>query len=591
MARPDQEAIDLFMSITGASEPIAVQKLVEYAGNLNQAVNAHFSEGDRNITQITSITEDQDDLMDIDDPIRDESHRPSFPALPSRTINPFPLLDSDLSRSAFDGGLDISSTGHLVSRRREVRQIPVVVKDGTEQSSHSSLAPAGENSTGTANRQGSEFHDTVIIDDDDDENILPAPVTGVAPSYAQVASSGPSAPMMNDLPDYRNDIEEEMVQAAIEASKRDSEFSYSGQNTSVPAVRQSVGEDPELAHAVSLSLKTAEQERAVTNLEERVGPSDLETPKSSEMEDLGKLANGRLEVGGSSTQDEVEDIEDHPLVRNRSRRMSSGSVDSGTEIRDTGGSPPLSPQHDTGSDHPQHNETDSGLEEWGGISSLEHDEAVMLEAALFGGIPEGSSYHVPYAPHQYMQNGFDGIGTYTRREPRPPSPSLTAQRLIREQQDDEYLASLQADREKELKAREEAEARLIEEQAAREAALEVERQRAEELQRKLQEEQEMERQLAAKEACLPNEPSSDDENVVTFLVRMPDGSRRGRRFLKSHKLQYLFDYIDVGRQVKPGTYRLVRPYPRRAYGDGECSVTFNELGLTSRQEALFLELI
>lgn len=68
-------------------------------------------------------------------------------------------------------------------------------------------------------------------------------------------------------------------------------------------------------------------------------------------------------MGGSSTQDEVEDIEDHPLVRHRSRRMSSGSVDSGTEIRDTGDSPPSSPQHDTGSDHPQHNETEVGLEE------------------------------------------------------------------------------------------------------------------------------------------------------------------------------------------------------------------------------------
>lgn len=68
---------------------------------------------------------------------------------------------------------------------------------------------------------------------------------------------------------------------------------------------------------------------------------------------------------------------------------------------------------------------------------MEHDEAVMLEAAIFGGIPEGSSYHAPYAPHaphQYMQNGLDGTGTYARRVPRPPSPSLTAQRLIREQQ-------------------------------------------------------------------------------------------------------------------------------------------------------------
>lgn len=193
--------------------------------------------------------------MDIDDPIRDESNRPSFPALPSRTINPFPLLDSDLSRSAFDGGSDLSSTGHLVSRRREVRQMPIVVKDDTEQSSHSGLAPTGENSTGTANRQGSEIHDTAIIDDEEEENILPAPVTRVAPSYTQVASSGPSAPVMNDLPDYRNDIEEEMVRAAIEASKRDSEISYSDQDASMPAIRQSVGEDPELAHAVSLSLK------------------------------------------------------------------------------------------------------------------------------------------------------------------------------------------------------------------------------------------------------------------------------------------------------------------------------------------------
>lgn len=76
---------------------------------------------------------------------------------------------------------------------------------------------------------------------------------------------------------------------------------------------------------------------------------------------------------------------------------------------------------------------------------------------------------------------------------------------------------------------------------------------------------------------------------------MPDGSRRGRRFLKSDKLQVnlvewefysfvfyidfkdfahctyliqaysgfcfslqcLFDFIDIGRVVKPGTYRLV----------------------------------
>jgi len=110
--------------------------------------------------------------------------------------------------------------------------------------------------------------------------------------------------------------------------------------------------------------------------------------------------------------------------------------------------------------------------------------------------------------------------------------------------------------------------------------------------------QEIERQLAAKEASLPH------EDAVTLEVRMPDGSCRGCRFLKSDKLQvlmckrpelnslsghflgnfyclfllssfygfeqsiltaqlwrltlqFLFDFIDIGRGVKPGTYKLV----------------------------------
>lgn len=49
--------------------------------------------------------------------------------------------------------------------------------------------------------------------------------------------------------------------------------------------------------------------------------------------------------------------------------------------------------------------------------------------------------------------------------------------------------------------------------------------------------QEFKRELAAKEASLPQEPGSDDESAVTLLVRMPDGSRQGRRFSKSDRLQ------------------------------------------------------
>lgn len=59
----------------------------------------------------------------------------------------------------------------------------------------------------------------------------------------------------------------------------------------------------------------------------------------------------------------------------------------------------------------------------------------MLEAAMFGGIPEGGGYHFPHAPRHRMANGLGApMGPYPRHIPRPPSPSLTAQRMIREQQ-------------------------------------------------------------------------------------------------------------------------------------------------------------
>lgn len=575
MVRPNQEAIDTFISITGATESVAVQKLEEHSGDLNAAVNAHFSEGDRNTslntTHQSSVPAPQDDLMDIDDPIESVAREPPLSSLSgSRILNPFSLLDPSIHRRFFDGASDFMTREPHVTHPREVREIPIEVKDGGSPSGHT---PTIEDVTESANTHGPDNRGTVIIDEVDED--IPAP-TDAQTTLQNDGHSSPTAPAFDSLADYSNDIEEEMIQAAIEASKREAE-NVSGSGTEH---RQPHLEDADLAHAVSLSLKTAEQEKAQRELGGDVGASVAGASKPSEME-LGKVAtsNGRLDRGSLSIQEEAKDVEEQPLVRHRSRHTSSGSAESAKEVGVTEVSSPPSPGQPDVSNQPQHNGNAFPSDEWGGISSEEHDEAVMLEAAMFGGIPE-SGYHFPYAPHQYMQPE----GSYPRRVPRPPSPSLEAQRLIREQQDDEYLASLQADREK-------AEARRLMEEEARNAALAEQRRKEEETRRKMEEQQEYERQLAAKEASLPQEPAPDDENAVTLLVRMPDGSRRGRRFLKSNKLQSLFDFIDVGRGIKAGTYRLVRPYPRRAFSDGESALTLNELGLTSKQEALFLELV
>jgi hypothetical protein len=66
------------------------------------------------------------------------------------------------------------------------------------------------------------------------------------------------------------------------------------------------------------------------------------------------------------------------------------------------------------------------LEKWGGISSEEHDEAVMLEAAMFGGIPEAPTYPLSIPSHA-------SLSQYPQVVHSPP-PELTEQRLLREQQ-------------------------------------------------------------------------------------------------------------------------------------------------------------
>ncbi|KAF8113099.1 hypothetical protein N665_0056s0004 [Sinapis alba] len=477
MATPNQEAIDTFISITGASDAVAVHKLQEHQCDLNRAVDAYFSEGYQNSVPVKVPLDDE---MDIDDVI---------PAAPSPLVTPIEVRDSS------------GPSGRSI-----------------------------EDVTETVNVQSPATQGAVTIDEESDDDDVPFAPTRRS---RQVI---PAAP--NNIQDY-NDIEEEMIQAAIEASKVEVE----GLSNPLPVERlpSHMGDDDDVAKAVTMSLKChnvieVSGGRSVAQSRVYSSTSASETAAAQGPEDTQDL-NGRLAAPFEDHSDDDEE-EEEPLVRHRPIRVLKEKIK-----RDNG---------------------NRFTSEWGGISSEEHDEAVMLEASMFGGIPKTGYNHLPFLPPQQ------------RAPPRPPSPSLTTQRLIREQQDDEYLASLQAGRDREVQSIRDAEASQLEEETARKAFLEEEK-------KKLEEEQELERQLDAKEASLPKEPQADEENSITLLVRMPDGTRHGRRFLKSDKLQSLFDFIDVA--------RVVRPYPRHAFGDGESESTLKDLGLSSKQEALFLELI
>ncbi|XP_006660864.1 plant UBX domain-containing protein 8 [Oryza brachyantha] len=561
MARPPQEAIDTFVSITGADEAAAVRKLEEHGGDLNMAINAHFNEGDNAVNRISqnNIPASHDDMMDLDGPLDNAFRRSLFP---ETLRDPFALMDPNFQQNYFDrvGSTDSFSHGPQVSHPREVREIPIEVKDSNPQTGTSGQAPIIEDVTGHESSYGPEVRGAIVIDDDDEQPSAPSLHANIDSSI-QLNPSIPTAPPLVHVTDYDNDIEEEMIRAAIEASKKDAE-------AMTITTEQGIAQQPEGVNIREHSF----DEDEIGDASGIAGRQEFATEKAG---------SSRQPIDEDSLEEETEDVEEQPLVRRRSRRIPFGNTESAQPVY-TVDSPPSSSQPQDNLNDRQNN-GDDFPSEWGGISSEEHDEAVMLEAAMFGGIPEGPRY--PFSMPSHRSSSL-----YPRVE-HAPSPALTEQRLLREQQDDEYLASLQADQEKELKAQQEAELRRLEETAAREAALEKLKQEEEERRKKQLEEEELESSLASKQASLPSEPAVDEDGAVTLVVRMPDGSRQGRRFLKSDKLRYLFDFLDIGRTFKPGTYRLVRSYPRRAFTTGEGDMSFSDLGLTSKQEALFLEQI
>lgn len=225
------------------------------------------------------------------------------------------------------------------------------------------------------------------------------------------------------------------------------------------------------------------------------------------------------------------------------------------------------------------------------------EEQRMLMAAIQGGGYEGQ---------------IPDFAADPRYQPRVLSPGAQARQILREEQDAAYYESLRADQEKaeaaERQRREEEEAA-----AAAAAAAEAEaRQKAEAAERMAQE-------LRWKAASLPPEPPADDAEAVSLAVRLPAGGRYSRRFRRSDTLQSVFDFVDVqsgtesgaiqgaagpaaaepaggngaaAPAIRPGSYSLATSYPRRVLQDGPTAagMTLAEAGITSKQEALFLEL-
>ncbi|KAL0304617.1 UNVERIFIED_CONTAM: Plant UBX domain-containing protein 8, partial [Sesamum angustifolium] len=348
----------------------------EHHGNLNEAVDAHFSEHDGNRIQAAPLTSPQDYVMDVDDPIPFTSHRPLSSLFPFATgLNPFSQLNPNFTRSLFDRS-NAAARSPFISHAREVREIPIEVKDEIGVSSHPGGAPTIEDVTETAHVHGPEVRGIVIIDEEDDDDEPQVTHADGLGTQDSSTNSGPGRPTIMDVPDYENDIEDEMLRAAIEASKQDTAMSnQQSDETSLLFVtidkdlrdstlqpEQFYLEDASLAHAVSLSLQTAERGKVVRELEGKIGASEVEGLKSAAPERMEKLpSNGWpswVEVGNTSLEDEAEDVEELPLVRHRRRCVSTGPTSTAKNIEDIDVTPPSSPRCHDCIQHLQHDGSD-----------------------------------------------------------------------------------------------------------------------------------------------------------------------------------------------------------------------------------------
>ncbi|KAM5171186.1 FAS-associated factor 2 isoform 2-T2 [Mantella aurantiaca] len=153
--------------------------------------------------------------------------------------------------------------------------------------------------------------------------------------------------------------------------------------------------------------------------------------------------------------------------------------------------------------------------------------------------------------------------------------------VLRQQQDEAYLASLRADQEKDRKKREK------QEQKRREEEEEQLRQLAEERKKRtLQEEKER------RSEGLPAEPQPDHPDGVKIIFKMPNDTRVERRFLFTQSLSVIHDFLFSLKEA-PEHFQIVANFPRRVLPclpteEAPVPPTLQEAGL-SRSQLLFVQ--
>jgi chemotaxis protein histidine kinase CheA len=151
------------------------------------------------------------------------------------------------------------------------------------------------------------------------------------------------------------------------------------------------------------------------------------------------------------------------------------------------------------------------------------------------------------------------------------------ERMMREQQEEEYARSLAEDQAREAR---EAEAGAAAAAVARAAAAEAAAAQAAAAQAEAAAEAKRAAR-AAKATSLAPEPTAGADDATRLVIRLSDGRRLDRRFGKRERLQAVVDYIESELpDIYDGAdFELVSNYPRKVFSAETRSATLEDLGL------------
>eukprot|EP00931_Biecheleriopsis_adriatica_P027781 TRINITY_DN16640_c0_g1_i3.p1 TRINITY_DN16640_c0_g1~~TRINITY_DN16640_c0_g1_i3.p1 ORF type:complete len:363 (-),score=126.61 TRINITY_DN16640_c0_g1_i3:74-1162(-) len=350
-----------------------------------------------------------------------------------------------------------------------------------------------------------------------------------------------------------------------------------------PALAAELGgvEDPELAAAIEASYRSQAAAQQVP-----AGVAEDEDQDLARVLELSRLEalreEERREKGEAPASMDVDKGDAFPSFASGSSAAAGSSSNA---------APPPAVMPDLGNGRirlaPAHARSEAGdsadAVDWGGSprgSPREHGLGMtdeVMDAQMAAALEASYAAQTEAGRHMNEEDMIrEALEISRMEEERRQNASL------REEQEAELQESLLMDQ---MREQEEKRRRLEEEEErkAKEAS-----QLAEE-QRQADEEKARADQQAAKAARVPAEPSEDEPNKVDLQIRLPDGRRVRRRFLSSHLVGQVYDYIDVEgltSECEVEAYFLVSTMPRKEYKDRE--KTLAEVGLQG-QCALIVE--